>query len=160
MKRPHEKHPIVCKVEEEIERTLNDFGYELVQITFGGRGRNQLLSVYMDKPAGVTAADCQQMAERLSLLLDVLDPVPDAYNLVVSSPGVERPLLREADFQRFAGRPAAVTYYSQETKRTREGVLLGLDGQEVLLETNQELLHIAIDDIEKAHLLYDYDGGA
>ena len=158
MKRLEDKHPIVRKIEAEIERTLADYGYELVHITYGGHGGNRVLTVYMDKPGGVTADDCQHMAGHLSVLLDVLDPIPDTYNLIVSSPGVERPLMRKSDFQRFAGKPAAVTFYCEGVKHTRQGALLGLDGEHVLLETAQELLHIRLDDIESAHLLYDFDG--
>ncbi len=158
MKRLEDKHPVVCKIEAEIERTLTDYGYELVQITYGGHRANCVLAVYMDKPGGVTAADCQHMAGHLSVLLDVLDAIPDTYDLIVSSPGVERPLMRKGDFQRFEGKPAAVTFYYDGVKHTRQGALLGLDGEHVLLETAQELLHIRLDDIESAHLLYDLDG--
>ncbi len=158
MKRLEDKHPVVRKIQAEIERTLADYGYELVQITYGGHGRNRILAIYMDKPGGVTAADCQDMAGQLSVLLDVLDPIPASYNLVVSSPGVERPLIHASDFQRFAAKPAAITFYSAGVKRTATGVLLGLDDGRVLLETDQQVLQIELDTIESAHLLYDFEG--
>jgi ribosome maturation factor RimP len=152
-----EKHPVVLKVESEIERTLASHGYELVHITYGGHGRARTLTVYMDKQGGVSAADCHDMAAQISVLLDIVDPIPESYNLVVSSPGVERPLVSERDFSRFAGRSAAITFTNSEGRQTREGSLLGVDGNRVLLETEQEVLRISLDAIDKAHLLYDED---
>lgn len=150
-----EKHPVVAQVESEIERTLADYGYELVHMTYGGHGRNRTLTVYMDKAGGVSAADCQNMAAQISILLDLLDPIPESYNLVVSSPGVERPLVSERDFARFAGKPAAITFTAAEGRQTLEGNLLGTEGGQVLLETEAEVLRIALENIERAHLVYD-----
>ena len=81
-----EKHPVVSRIQSEVEQTLNDYGYELVQVTFGGRGAGRVLSVYIDKPGGVTAADCEHMAEQLSLLWTP-STRSRAYHLMVSSPG-------------------------------------------------------------------------
>ena len=97
------------------------------------------------------------MAEQLSLLLDAIDPLEGSYHLVVSSPGVERPLLRDGDFDRFAGRQAAVTDVGEAGKQTREGALLGLADGCVLLETEQGVVRIPVETIESAHLLYDLD---
>lgn len=152
-----EKNPVVSRIEPEVEQTLNDYGYELVQMTFGGRGAGRVLSVYIDKPGGVTAADCQHMAEQLSLLLDAIDPIEGAYHLVVSSPGVERPLLRDSDFDRFAGRQAAVTDTTDAGKQTRQGTLLGVEAGHVLLKTEDGVLRIALETIDGGHLVYDFD---
>jgi len=152
-----EKHPVVLEVESEIERTLASHGYELVHITYGGRGRARTLTVYIDKQGGVSASDCHGMAAQISVLLDIMDPIPESYNLIVSSPGVERPLVNEGDFSRFAGRSAAITFTNSEGRQTREGSLLGVDGSHVLLETEQEVLRICTEAIDKAHLLYDGD---
>jgi ribosome maturation factor RimP len=116
-----------------------------------------VLSVYIDKPGGVTAADCQHMAEQLSLLLDAIDPIEGAYHLVVSSPGVERPLLRDSDFDRFAGRQAAVTDTTDAGRQTRQGTLLGVEAGHVLLETEDGVLRIALETIDGGHLVYDFD---
>jgi ribosome maturation factor RimP len=157
MRQLGKKHPVVQKVEAEIERTLADYGYELVQITYGGGAQRRTLSVYMDKPGRVALSDCQDMANRLSVLLDVLDPISQSYDLIVSSPGVERPLTRDADFDRFAGKPAAVTFADGTRKTTREGVLRGLDDDSVVLETDDGLLRIPLDLIDGGHLIYDVD---
>ena len=155
VKQLENKHPVVQKVEAELERMLGDYGYELVDVSYKG----QLLSVYIDKPGGVSLADCQEIAEPLSVLLDLLDPIPQSYQLVVSSPGVERPLTRDNDFERFAGKAAAVTYSDEGGKTTREGILLGLADDNVLLEMVGEVVRIPLCEIDGAHLVYDFDGG-
>ena len=152
------KHPVVEKVEAEVERTLQDFGYELVQMKFGGPPGNQTLSVYIDKPGGVASNDCQYMAERLSVLLDVLDPISGSYHLLVSSPGINRPLTRDADFDRFAGQKAAVTFRDAEGKRaTVRGHLKGIADGRVVVQVGEQADSVPLDDVEQAHLLFEWD---
>ena len=152
------KHPVIEKVEAEIERTLGDFGYELVQLKFGGPPGNQTLSVYIDKPGGVTTNDCQYMAERLSVLLDVLDPIASSYQLLVSSPGINRPLVRDSDFERFTGERAAVTFRDAEGKRaTIRGRLKGVTDGQVVVEVGEKTETVPADDVEQAHLVFEWD---
>jgi ribosome maturation factor RimP len=152
------RHPVVEALEPEVSKTLAAFGYELVLMKFGGPTQNQMLTVFMDKPGGVTSADCQYMAERLSVLLDLLDPVPGRYHLMVSSPGVNRPLTRDEDFDRFVGQGAAVTHRDAEGKRaTWRGKLLGTQEGQVLLETETGLQHVALEQVETAHLVHDWE---
>ncbi len=151
------KHPVVEKVEAEVERTLADFGYELVQIKFGGPPGNQTLSIYFDKPGGVTTNDCQYMTERLSVLLDLLDPIAGRYHLLVSSPGINRPLTRDADFDRFAGKKAAVTVRDAAGKRaTVRGRLRGVAEGQVVLATGDQEARVALDEVEQAHLVHEW----
>jgi len=155
------KHPVVRKIEGELARTLADFGYELVQATFGGGAGGRTLTVLMDSPDGVTASDCQEMGRRLSLLLDTLDPIPGSYTLVVSSPGLDRPLTRDEDFERFKGEPAAVTHRAVGGKRrTDQGLLRGVHEEHVVLESESGRSEIPLADVEAAHLIYDWDAEA
>ncbi len=157
MKQTREPHPVIAKIQPEIEQTLADYGFELVRISYGGRGKNRTLSIFMDKPGGVTATDCEHMGGQISVLLDAIDPIPDAYQLIVSSPGVERPLTRDSDFQRFAGRSAAVTYWVDDAKHTSEGVLKGIDSGMLNFEIHGKVMQISLDEVEAAHLLYEFD---
>jgi len=151
------KHPVIEATEAEVERTLGDFGYELVQMKFGGPPGNQTLSIYMDKPGGVASNDCQYMAERLSVLLDVLDPVQSSYHLLVSSPGVNRPLTRDADFTRFTGKKAALTTRDAEGQRvTVRGRLQGVAEGRVVLETGAQTTGVPLDEVEQAHLVHEW----
>lgn len=152
------KHPVVRKIESEVENVLAHFGYELVQIKFGGGGGGRTLTVLMDSPDGITAEDCQEMSRRFSLLLDMLDPITGAYTLVVSSPGLDRPLTRDGDFERFKGERAAVSYCAPGGRRTTErGLLRGVAEHHVLLEVEGGPREIPLADVEEAHLVYDWD---
>lgn len=151
------KHPVLEKIEPEMTRTLSDFGYELVLMKFGGPPGNQTLSVYIDKPGGVTTNDCQYMTERISVLLDLLDPIAGPYHLLVSSPGVNRPLTRDEDFTRFAGKKAAVTFRDAEGKRaTVRGQLRGIEEGAVVVEVDEQPQSVPLDEVEQAHLVYEW----
>lgn len=151
------KHPVVERIEAEVDQTLRDFGYELVLIKFGGPPGNQTLSIYIDKPGGVTTNDCQYMTERLSVMLDLMDPITGAYNLLVSSPGINRPLTRDEDFARFAGRKAAITIRDEEGKRaTIRGKLSGMQDDQLILESAEGVRQIPTDTVEQAHLVHEW----
>ncbi len=152
------KHPVVRKIEDEVRRTVEDFDYELVQIKYGGEAGGRTLSILIDSESGVTADDCGEMSRRLSMLLDTLDPIPSSYTLIVSSPGLDRPLTRDSDFDRFAGEQAAIRYRTEEgERRTDTGLLCGLDDDAVSIEVDGETLRIPLAEIEDAHLVYDWE---
>ncbi len=152
------QHPVAEKIQPEIEQMLADYGYELVQIKLGGRPAHQTLTIVIDKPDGVDSNDCQYVSQRLSLLLDMLDPIESSYNLIVSSPGIERPLVKDDDFERFAGELARVRFVSKNGKRqTVVGRLAGTAEGEITLETSEGRVDIALADIETANLIYDWE---
>ena len=112
---------------EIIERVVTREGLELVHAELTG-GRNAILRVYIDKPGGVTIDDCSLVNDRLSLVLDVEDPIPHAYTLEVASPGLDRGLYKEADYERFAGlRFHARLSEPIEGQRNFHGTLIGLE---------------------------------
>jgi ribosome maturation factor RimP len=98
----------VEKIEEIAERVGRPEGIEIVEIELKGTGRNQLLRIFIDKPAGVTHADCEFISQQVGAILDVEDPFPGSYSLEVSSPGVERKLRKWEDWPRFTGQKAKV----------------------------------------------------
>ncbi|MGQ9732813.1 MAG: ribosome maturation factor RimP [Candidatus Zipacnadales bacterium] len=152
------KHPVVEAIETKVRMMAEDYGYEVVDITYGGPKRNPVLTIMIDKENGVTANDCAEMSRRFSVLLDAIDPIPTSYQLAVSSPGIERPLVQMADFERFVGRRASIRFYTDEDKPcTVAGELRGVrDGQVVLLMNGDELA-IAEERIDRAHLIFDWD---
>jgi ribosome maturation factor RimP len=86
------------------ERVAGSSGLEVVEIELHGGGKGRMLRVYLDKPAGVTHEDCAQFSREFGTILDVEDVIPGAsYVLEVSSPGLDRKLVRAADYERFAG---------------------------------------------------------
>jgi len=150
--------PIADAIEGEIRETLEAFGYELVQLRLGGRRGNRTLAIYMDKPGGVSAEDCRYMSTRVSVLLDARDSIDGHYTLIVSSPGLNRPLARDEDFTRFAGSRAAIRYRTADDKpRTDRGILRGVADGAVRLDVDGAEQSVPLEDIETAHLVHDWD---
>ncbi len=87
------------KLIELLEPTIESMGYELVHMEFSG----STLRLYIDAPGGIEVDDCAQVSRQVSAIMDVEDPLKNAYNLEVSSPGLDRPLVKPAHFQRFTG---------------------------------------------------------
>ncbi|HCC34080.1 MAG TPA: ribosome maturation factor RimP [Clostridiales bacterium] len=117
-------------------------GLELVEVEYGRVAGSWQLRVILDKESGIGVEDCQRFSEELGRALDEADLVPEAYLLEVSSPGMERPLKREADFQRFAGKRIQIAMFAPVDGRKRLiGQLLGLVGGEVRvrLESGEEV---------------------
>lgn len=86
-------------------------GCEYVDTEYAKQGRDWLLTVYIDKPGGVTIEDCERVSRALETVLDETDPVPGTYTLVVSSPGLDRPLKTQRDFERSVGSVIDVKLY-------------------------------------------------
>lgn len=115
------------RIREIAERVAAREGLELVHVEIAG-GHNPVLRVYIDKPGGVTIDDCSSVSERISLILDVEDPIPRRYTLEVASPGLDRGLYKESDYERFAGLPSHIKLSEAiNGQRNFHGKLIGLD---------------------------------
>lgn len=90
-------------VTEIANPVVNKHSFELVDVEFIKEGSSWYLRIYIDKPGGITIDDCQVVSEEISDILDKEDPIPHSYFLEVSSPGLDRPLKKESDFERFKG---------------------------------------------------------
>lgn len=114
--------------EELISPIIEKEAYELVDIEFKKEGPHRFLRVYIDKPGGITLDDCQKVSEELSEKLDALDPIPENYYLEVSSPGIDRPLKKDSDFEKLKGELVEVKLYEPlNGQKIFEGELLGLE---------------------------------
>src|SRR6516162_7507567 len=116
---------IASKIEEIANRVAESEGLEVVEVEVKGGGTSRLVRISIDKPEGVTHADCELVSQQVGTILDVEDVVPGGrYTLEVSSPGVERKLLKLGDFQRFQGKKACITLRAGiEGERYWEGTL-------------------------------------
>jgi len=94
---------VVARIEEIAQKVASSDGLEVVEVELKGSGRNQMLRIYIDKPQGVTHADCEAVSHQVGNLLDTENFFPGHYTLEVSSPGVERKLKTWKDFERFQG---------------------------------------------------------
>jgi len=121
-------------------------------------GRRGLLRVYIDSEDGISIDDCQAVSHQVSGLLDVEDPIPGQYSLEVSSPGLDRPLFRAADFERFAGHEVRLRLVAPvEGRRKFRGVLVGLRDGRVVVQVEEQELVVALEEIDEARLVPDYD---
>jgi ribosome maturation factor RimP len=96
------------QIREVAERVALSEGMEVVEIEYHGSGSRRKLCVYIDKPGGITHADCELISRQVGTIVDVEELVPGPYVLEVSSPGLDRKLLKAADYERFLGRKARV----------------------------------------------------
>ena len=132
------------------------FGLELVDAEYVKERGGYVLRVLIDKEGGVTLKDCERVSEVLSARLDEIDPIPSSYMLEVSSPGLDRPLKKRSDFERFAGRQVKLrTYAPIDGRKNWKGALLGLDGDDVKVEVDGEEYAVPLKMIARANLVPD-----
>jgi ribosome maturation factor RimP len=142
-----------------IEPSLEAMGYRLVRVAFLGakRATLQIMAERIDE-APMTVDDCTEISRSVSALLDVADPIADAYMLEVSSPGIDRPLTRPEDYDRFAGFEARVELGQPLDGRKRfRGRLLGRTGDHVRLASEAGEVQLPFADIAKAKLVITDD---
>jgi ribosome maturation factor RimP len=141
-----------------IERVTNREGLELVHWEMTGPRNHSVLRIFIDKEGGVTHGDCEVVSHQVSTLLDVEDLVADSYMLEVSSPGVDRPLYKRTDYERFTGNKVKLkTQQPINGQRNFQGRLLGIDGDTVKLELeNKGIVEIAFEQITKANIEYEF----
>ncbi|PPA72027.1 ribosome maturation factor RimP [Jeotgalibacillus proteolyticus] len=140
---------------------LEDMNLELVDVEFVKEGSNWFLRLYIDKEAGVDIEECGQVSEKLSEKLDELDPIQQNYFLEVSSPGAERPLKKEKDFERAIGKNVHVkTYEPIDGLKEIEGVLASYDGSaltvDVMIKTRKKTITIPKEKVAKARLAVSF----
>ena len=146
----------VCEI---AERAALEHGLELVHAEVGGPEGKPIVRIFIDKPGGVTHENCAAVSLQLGTILDVEDFIHSAYTLEVSSPGLERGLYKQADFERFAGSLAKIRANSPiGGQRNFRGRLLGIEGNEVLFEDRTSgRVSIPLEAIAKANLEFDFE---
>ncbi len=150
---------LLNKVQNVIEPSLNDMGYDLVRVSMTGNELKtlQVMAERQDR-RDMTVDDCSRISQTVSALLDVADPFPGKWVLEVSSPGIDRPLVKLADYTRFAGEQAKIELAHEINGRRRfKGELKGVEGDMILLNFEGQLLKLPFSDIEKAKLIFPED---
>ena len=152
------REDVASQIGEIARRVADSEGLELVEVEVKGGGAQRLVRIWIDKPAGVTHADCEMVSRQVGTILDVEGVVPGGrYTLEVSSPGVERKLLKPGDYQQFQGKKARLTLRDALSgRRTWEGTLAGLAEGRVTLETAPgSSIRLPLDLIRKANLIFE-----
>ena len=147
------------KVREIAERVARSEGLEIVDVQMLGGGGSRLLRIFIDKPEGVTHADCEMISQNVGTILDVEDVVPGSrYTLEVSSPGVERKLTKPGDFERFIGQKVKVALREPvENQRSWTGTLASFAEGILTLEPSPgREIRFPLEQVEKANLKFEW----
>lgn len=150
------------RIQGLVTPVLDELKMELVDLEFKREGRDWFLRLFIDKDGGVTLDDCAEVSRDVSAILEVEDPISTAYHLEVSSPGLDRPLRKAADYLRFTGRLIKVKTYEKldpdgrgHERKTFVGTLLGLEDGVVRIEQNDKpggIVAFPLDAVAKANL--------
>lgn len=154
-----DRSAIISKVEEIAGRVGSDAGIEIAGVELLGGGPSRVLRIFIDKPEGVSHADCEYISQNVGTILDVEDVVPGAsYTLEVSSPGVERKLTKPRDFERFTGQKVKVTLRQPvENQRHWVGVLKSFAEGIITLEPSPgRSVAFPLEQVEKANLKFEW----
>lgn len=156
-------------LERAIERVIEDLGYELVVLEKGGGRRRPLLRLRVDRPDGepgrssLTADDCAQVSRAVMEMLETRKDAAADFILEVSSPGVERPLVRARDYRRFAGHSVRLRGYGPLVgdQKQLDALLVGYDDERgaILLEKDGKPLAVPLSAVAKGNLTYRFEGG-
>ncbi|CEE01430.1 MULTISPECIES: ribosome maturation factor RimP [Bacillaceae] len=151
----------MSKVTETVEKIawpiVQELGLEIVDVEYVKEGKNWYLRLYIDKENGVDIEECGMVSEKLSEKLDEIDPIPHNYYLEVSSPGAERPLKKQEDFEKAIGKNVHIkTYEPIDGEKIFEGILQEFDGTNVTIEvrvkTKSKVIQIPYNKIAQARL--------
>ncbi len=137
-----------------LEPPVGALGYELVDVEFVPAGSGGVVRLYIDAPAGITLDDCERVSHRVSAILDAEDPIPGAYTLEVSSPGLDRILRTREHFERFRGNRVKVQLAEAvEGRRRYTGTLRGVAGDAIEMEVDGASVTLDIARIQKARVV-------
>jgi ribosome maturation factor RimP len=142
------------KIEELITPTINSLGYDLVRVQILDEG-TKTLQIMVDRldEANLTVDDCSVISKEISVIIDINDPIGENYLLEVSSPGIDRPLLRFKDFEKYAGFHARVDMsIALEGRKKFKGKLTGIEGDNIRIKVKEETYLLPFSKIEKAKL--------
>lgn len=136
---------------------VESMGYELVGVEFSSSDHHGHMRVYIDKEGGINLEDCTEVSHQLSAILDVEDPVQVAFDLEVSSPGLNRPLFKITDYEKFVGEKVKVKLaIPQNNRRNFKGLITAVEGDVIELDIDNEQFKLSFNSIAKANLVFQF----
>ncbi len=144
-------------LESLLKRAVEEEGLELVHVEYRSNVSPAILQIYIDKPGGVNHQDCERISKQIGELLDEEDVIALSYMLEVSSPGIERPLFKEEDYQRFVGKEIQlVTTEKIDDQKKFKGFIQSFSQGILDLELEGETCHIPFGKIRRANLVHRF----
>jgi ribosome maturation factor RimP len=155
-----ESRDTIQRLWEIVEPAVISHGAELVELEFQREPRGWVLRLYIDREGGVTLQDCTAVSREVNDLLDVKDPIHHPYHLEVSSPGIDRPIRKHKDFERFCGHRVKVTLSPPgDRRRAIQGVLQEVSEDTIRLHTDGGPMDVLLREICRARLIPPRDDG-
>ncbi len=140
-----------------VEPIVEGLGYECVGIEYNPHPKHGLLRVYIDHEEGVLLDDCTKVSHQLSGVLDVEDPIQGNYQLEISSPGMDRPLFKVEQFERFIGSKVKVNLFRPVgDRRKMTGTIVGVEGETIRIQEGEQVFDVPFQAMSKARLVPDY----
>ncbi|MFO7529412.1 MAG: ribosome maturation factor RimP [Marinobacter sp.] len=143
------------QLEDLLRPIVEGLGYEFWGIEFRSRGQHSLLRVFIDDAEnGIAIDDCEKVSRQISGVMDVEDPIQTEYTLEVSSPGMDRPLFRLEQYEAFVGHQVQIRLrMAFEGRRKFQGLIKGVEGDDVVVVVDDHEYLLPFDSIEKAHIV-------
>ncbi|MFY2507763.1 ribosome maturation factor RimP [Vibrio pectenicida] len=139
---------------EMLEAPVVALGYELVGLEFIRAGEHSTLRIFIDHEDGITVDGCAEVSRQVSAVMDVEDPITVAYNLEVSSPGLERPLFKAEHYEQFIGHEVSIVLkMSVGNRRKWKGIIHSIEGETVTVNIDGNEEEFALSNISKANLI-------
>lgn len=152
-----ESSPLHARLQHLLEPVVEGCGLELVELQFRREAPGWVLRLIIDCEGGVSVDHCAEVSREVGHLLEVEDPIEQAYHLEVSSPGLDRPLKRERDFVRCVGKKAKVVLLEPlEGQFSLVGIIVGVEQGGITLDTGQGPVVIPFDQMKKARLVVEF----
>ena len=148
---------VADRVREVAARALDGGEVEFVDVSVSGQGNVKTVTVTVDKPGGVTVDDCAAASTLVGAALEHADPIGGRYRLDVQSPGLERPLRTEAEFERALGATVSVKRHGHSPL---VGTLVSVDGTGIEVATGDGAVAVGYDDVVRARTVFDWGGNA
>ena len=149
---------IAERVEDCLREIVEAEGVELLHVDYWPKDNSPVLRIYIDKPGGVNLSDCEKVSKHVSVILDVEDVISQQYILEVSSPGLERPLFKKSDYERYLDREIRlITIEKVQSRKKFKGYIRRLSDDTLKLECEGQMYEIPFKKIKGAKLVYRFD---